>query len=221
MQEVQEKTNKYFWIVPVLFFASLWFVKLYEFESGFSLAEYGMEPRIFSGLRGILFAPFIHADWSHVLSNAFPLLFLMLAIFYFFKKKALEITVAIMFMSGLWVWLMARPSLHIGASGLVYGFASFLFFGGIFSKNTRLMAISMLVVFMYGGMVWGIFPDFFPQQNISWESHLMGGLAGLVCAIFYRNSGPQKPKPSWETEEESEDEADDYYIQADDDLNKS
>ena len=210
MAENTESSKKkyYFWVIPFLFFCVIWLIRLYEAESSVSLAEYGLMPRNFTGLRGILFAPFLHADWSHVLSNAFPMLFLMLALFYFFQKKALEILVVLMLMEGIWVWIMARPSVHIGASGLVYGLASFLFFAGIFSRHIRLMAISMLIVFMYGSMVWGIFPDFFPQQNISWESHLMGALAGLVCALFYRKHGPARHKPSWELEDAEEDDSD-------------
>jgi membrane associated rhomboid family serine protease len=103
---------------------------------------------------------------------------------------------------------------HIGASGLVYGYVSFLLFSGIIRRNARLMAISLLIVFLYGGFFWGMFPDFFPKRNISWESHLMGGLAGLVLAVYYRKKGIQRDVYRWD-EDDEEDEEDDF-LQMDD-----
>ena len=101
--------------------------------------------------------------------------------------------------TGFWVWLAARDSSHIGASGLIYGFVCFLFFSGLLRKDTRLMAVSLLVTFLYGSMVWGILPV---DQSISWESHLFGSIAGIFCAYYYRADGPQRPKSQWEIDEE-------------------
>ncbi len=101
--------------------------------------------------------------------------------------------------TGFWVWLAARDSSHIGASGLIYGFVCFLFFSGLLRKDTRLMAVSFLVTFLYGSMVWGILPV---DQSISWESHLFGSIAGIFCAIYYRAEGPQRTKAQWEIDEE-------------------
>lgn len=106
-------------------------------------------------------------------------------------------------MVGIWVWVGGRSGYHIGASGLVYGLASFLFFSGVIRNDIRLLAISLLVVFLYGSMIWGIFP-IFPQ--VSWESHMLGGISGLVLAIYYRKYGPQKKVYEWELEEEEEEE---------------
>ena len=95
-------------------------------------------------------------------------------------------------------------SYHIGASGVVYALASFHFFSGLIRREPRLMAFTLLVVFLYGGMVWGVFPDFFPTKNISWESHLMGLLAGLILAFYYRSSGPQRPRYDWADDDTDE-----------------
>lgn len=103
--------------------------------------------------------------------------------------------------TGFWVWLAARKEAHIGASGLIYGLVCFLFLSGILRKDTRLLAVSLLVTFLYGSLVWGILPV---DQSISWESHLFGSIAGFFCAIYYRKLGPQRPKAQWEIEEEME-----------------
>jgi membrane associated rhomboid family serine protease len=103
--------------------------------------------------------------------------------------------------ANLWIWLGARQAYHIGASGLVYSFASFLFFSGIFSKNLRMVAISLLVVFLYGSMIWGVLPI---QPHVSWESHLMGGIAGMILAIYFKKSGPKRKVYSWELEDDDD-----------------
>ena len=103
--------------------------------------------------------------------------------------------------TGFWVWLAARDSAHIGASGIIYGLVCFLFFSGILRKDKRLLSVSMLVTFLYGSMVWGILPI---DQTVSWESHLFGSIAGIFCAVYYRKLGPEQPKPQWEIDEENE-----------------
>ena len=103
------------------------------------------------------------------------------------------------FISGFWLWIIGRPSYHIGASGIIYSLASFLFFSGVFSKNRQLIAISLVIIFSYGYLIWGIFPT---NSNISWEGHLTGLLAGLLVAFFYKNSGPEEKKYDWELEDE-------------------
>ncbi|MFC2100713.1 rhomboid family intramembrane serine protease [Bacteroidota bacterium] len=158
------------------------------------------------GLLGIITAPLIHGSLGHLFSNSIPLLLLGSFLFYFYRPVAYKVFFLIYFIHGVWVWVFARENYHIGASGLVYGEAAFLFLSGIIRREPRVLALSMLVVFMYGSMVWGIFPDFFPNTNISWESHLMGMLAGFILAIYFRKEGPQSKKYSWELEEEVEDE---------------
>jgi hypothetical protein len=125
------------------------------------------------------------------------------ALFYFYRPVGYRVFFLTWFITGLTVWIFARSAYHIGASGLVYGLASFLFFSGIIRNNINLLAISLLVVFLYGGLVWGIFPFDF---KISWESHLMGGVTGLVLSFFYRRYGPPPVTYEIDDEDEAEDE---------------
>ena len=105
------------------------------------------------------------------------------------------------FISGFWLWIIGRPSFHIGASGLIYALASFLFISGIIRKTPRLAAVSMLIIFLYGSMIWGVLPTNMP---ISWEGHLSGFIAGILVAIFFKNKGPKRKKYQWEIDEELE-----------------
>ena len=122
-------------------------------------------------------------------------------LFYFYKKIGVQIFLWLYFTTGIWLWAIGRPSFHIGASGLVYALASFIFFSGLIKKHTKLSAASLLVIFLYGSMIWGVLPIY---KGVSWEGHLSGFLAGILLAIFYRNEGPKPKKYQWEIEEELE-----------------
>ena len=174
-------------IFPLFFIFLIWMVKIVEVGLELDFTSFGIYPLKVKGLFGIITSPFIHADFTHLINNSIPLFILSAGIFYFYSPIAFRIFFLTWIITGVWVWLSAREAYHIGASGLIYGFAFFLFFSGIFRKDVRLMAISILVVFLYGSMVWGIFPFFI---EISWESHLMGAVAGLFLAIIYRKYGP-------------------------------
>ena len=163
------------------------------------LNHLGVYPREAEGLFGIISSVFVHGSWEHLFNNSIPLLGLGTALFYFYQSLAPKITLYSILYTGILLWLGGRPSFHIGASGLVYALASFLFFSGFIRKHKSLMALSMCVVFLYGGLVWGIFPN---QERISWEGHLFGAINGLFWAMFYREEGPQRKKYSWELEEE-------------------
>jgi membrane associated rhomboid family serine protease len=196
-------------IFPGIFVVLMWLVKITEVIFNIDLGVYGLAPLQWKGLAGILTAPFLHVSFSHLSANTLPFLILGGMLFYFYRSIAWKIFCLIWLTTGLWVWFFARgDSVHIGASGMVYGMASFLFLSGILRRDSRLMAITMLIAFLYGGLVWGIFPQLFPRQPISWESHLMGLLAGVVLAIYYRNSGPQRKIYDWENEEENEEDED-------------
>jgi membrane associated rhomboid family serine protease len=186
---MRNKTSRLFYSLfyPLLFIALLWAIKLYEWLSNNSLAWYGIYPRTVHGLIGVVAAPLLHADFNHLLSNTVPLLILGSIIFYFYRSIAFQVFFWVYLMTGIWVWAAARESYHIGASGILYGFVSFLFFSGVFRKDTRLLALSMFVVFLYGGTVWGILPL---KDGISWESHMLGSLAGLITAYNFRKEGP-------------------------------
>lgn len=192
---------------PVIFIALLWIIRGFEAVTGYDLGFLGVYPRKAEGLVGIITAPLIHGSFKHLFANSVPLFVLGGSLFYFYREIAVKSFVIIYLVTGLWVWVGARSSFHIGASGVVYGLASFLFISGILRKEGRLLAITLLVTFLYGSMVWGIFPDFMREQNISWESHLWGLVAGLITAVYFRREGPQRKKYDWEIEEEMEKEA--------------
>lgn len=182
--------------LPGLLLASLLLaVKSYEWWTATSLTNWGLYPRTEHGLLGILTMPFLHGDWEHLLSNTVPLVILLAGMRYFYPTLAWRVLAWVYVLSGFWLWLGGRPSYHVGASALVYGLTVFLFFSGVFRRDTRLMAFSMLVVFLYGGLVWGLLPFL---ERISWEGHLFGSLAGLLMSIAYRRQGPQRPLYSWD-----------------------
>jgi membrane associated rhomboid family serine protease len=125
------------------------------------------------------------------------------ALFYFYRPVAAKVFGLIWITTGICVWIAGRHAYHIGASGIIYGLASFLFFSGIFRRNIKLMAISLLIIFLYGSMIWGVFPF---VAEISWESHLFGGLSGLAFARVYSRKIilSEIHKPVEEVEEENE-----------------
>jgi membrane associated rhomboid family serine protease len=205
VSEQQKRFHTFFF--PTFFLVVLWILKLYEFILEENLATLGVYPREFQGLAGIFFSPLIHGSFNHLISNSVPVYFLSLALFYYYPKFAYRVFFAIYISVGLWVWIAARQSFHIGASGLVYGLAMFHFLSGILRKHVGLMAFSLLVCFLYGSMVWGVLPL---QEDISWESHLFGMIAGTICAILYRKEGPQRKEHVWPNEDNDPD-PNDFY----------
>ena len=185
-------------VLPSLFILVLFVVEWIEHTYGMRFAKYGVLPRTLEGLKGVLLSPFIHSDWKHLTNNALPLFVLTATLGFFYKGIAKEVFLWSWLMSGLWLWAIGRPSFHIGASGLLYALASFLFFSGLIRKHTKLMSISMFIDFLYGGMVWGIFPM---KKHISWEGHLAGALAGLILAYWFKDNGPPKQVYQYEIDE--------------------
>jgi len=194
---------------PIIFVAMMWVVKLLEIALNNSLSEYGMAPRSLQGLYGIFTYPFLHKDLGHLTSNSLPLLFLGTALFYYYRDVSRTVFFQLFIISGLWLLILGKQgSIHIGASGLVYGLTAFHITAGLIKRNKHLLAFALLVMFLYGSMVWGVFPDFFPKRNISWEGHLTGMAAGILLAWFHRDKGPQRDRYDWEDEEEEEEEED-------------
>jgi membrane associated rhomboid family serine protease len=187
-------------IIPGIFVFFMWLVKVIEILFEIDLSGFGIYPLTGRGLPGIIFSPFIHADFKHLFNNSLPLFFLATALFYFYSEVALKVFTWTYFLTGVFVWIAGREAWHIGASGLVYGLASFLFFSGIIRRYFRLIALSLLIVFLYGSMVWGIFPGTY--KNVSWESHMLGSFSGVFLAIWYRKEGPQQPVYEWMKEDE-------------------
>lgn len=194
-------------LAPLMAVLSIWAVFWVEVQFGVNFNDFGIYPRKLSGLRGVLFSPFIHGSVEHLYNNTFPLAILTAFLFYFYRESALRILIFGTLMSGLITWLIARPSYHIGASGLIYVLASFIFFKGILAKHFRLVALSLVVVFIYGSMIWYIFPV---KENISWEGHLAGFLTGFILALAIRVRLPIEKKYDWEKEDYKE--ADDPFL---------
>jgi membrane associated rhomboid family serine protease len=163
----------------------------------FDLGMLGIHPRSLAGTVGIVTGPLVHGDFHHLMSNSLPLIFLGIGVCYFYNKIAVEVFLGIYFFTSFWVWILARDAYHIGASGIVYGLASFLLFSGFFRKDSRSIAISLVVIFLYGGMAYGLFPV---NDEISWESHLLGSVAGFIAAFFYRGHGLSTEVPEEQTE---------------------
>jgi membrane associated rhomboid family serine protease len=199
-------------IVPVLLTGIIWII--FFMQSFMGLKEcYGIIPLSFKGLRGIFLAPFFHGNWQHIVSNTVPLFVLTFLTFQFYEKLAYFVLVNGWIASGFVVWMLpdfafmnsSVLSCHIGASGIIYVLAFFLFFSGVFRKEKTLMAVALVVVFLYGGIIWGMFPrEIFGIQDdgrISWESHLSGGVTGFILAFMLRKIGRQKDKAQWEKKE--------------------
>ena len=192
-------------IIPGILITFMWLVEITELLLDKDLAGFGIYPRTLKGLAGVIFSPLIHSDFSHLFNNSLPLFFLATALFYFYSEVALKVFFWTWFLTGMLVWFAGRDAWHIGASGLVYGLASFLFFSGIISRHFRLIALSLLIVFLYGSMVWGIFPGVY--KNVSWESHMLGFISGVLLAIWFRKEGPQQPVYEWMERDEGEDQS--------------
>lgn len=159
-------------------------------------------PRDFEGLRGIILSPFIHGEWNHLFSNLLPMLVLGAILFTSYREIAFRVFFLIYMLTGIWVWMFARESYHIGASGVVYGLWSFVLISGFLRRRSDLIVLSFLLVFLYGSLFWGLFPIF---PDVSFEAHVSGMLAGVMCAIYYLRQGPQKPKYFEDEDEEPDD----------------
>ena len=200
-------------IKAVIIVAVLWVVFLMNDIFGLHLNDYGLVPRNIDGLTGIFTMPFLHGDLEHLFSNSIPLLVLLFSIFYFFHKKAVLILLMTWFMAGIFTWVIGTEGVHIGASGIVYALAFFLVTISILKQEPKLMAYSLIIIFLYGSIVWGFFPQLFPDKHISWEGHLAGAISGVTLAFFYKNEGPVK-KVYFEDEEEEEEEEEEEGSQA-------
>ncbi|WNB17104.1 rhomboid family intramembrane serine protease [Marivirga arenosa] len=163
---------------------ALWLVKSMEWAFAANFAHFGIMPRHLLGTIGIFTSPFIHGDFLHLLSNSFSLMLLIIILFFFYDKIALKALLYIYISTGIFVWIIAREAYHIGASGVIYGIASFILFSGLLRKNQSSLALSFVILLLYGGMFYGVLPQ---DGHISWESHLMGLLSGLLVAIAMKD----------------------------------
>jgi len=184
--ESQLKISKSIFFIPILYVFSIWFIYWIEIYFSFNFNKYGVLPRDLVGLRGVFFTHFIHSDAHHLFNNSVPLFVLLLSLFYFYRDIAYKVLIFGGILSGFLTWIIARESYHIGASGVVYLLFSFVFFSGIIRKHYRLVALSLIIIFLYGSMIWYVLPI---KDGMSWEGHLSGFLVGLIFAVFYRNKG--------------------------------
>lgn len=193
--------------VPVCFVVLMWLVKLMEYGFGVDLGCYGLRPRMLRGLWGVLTMPFLHAGWEHLMTNSVPILVLGTALYYCYRTIASKVFFLSFLLSGVVTWCIAENGVHVGASGLVYALNLFLIASGFIRRDAKLIAISLIMVFLYGSFIWGMIPVFAKPQNISWEGHLAGFITGAFLAFVYRRKGPQKEEFHWE-EDDGEDEDD-------------
>lgn len=183
--------------VPLFFVLSLWLVYWFEIRFHFNFVKNGIMPRELIGLHGVLFSPFIHSNLSHLYNNSIPLLVLLAALQYFYPRHSFKVICYGILFSGLLTWLIGRTSYHIGASGLIYVLVGFIFFKGIITRYFRLVALSLTVIVLYGGMIWYVLPDV--DNSISWEGHLAGLISGVIFAILLKSPEYKKvPKYEWE-----------------------
>jgi membrane associated rhomboid family serine protease len=157
-------------------------IEMINLFTGRILSQLGTIPRYVPGLKGIILGPFVHGSLQHYFSNIIPLCIFTYLLLQYGLKRYLQVTLWIMITSGLLVWLFARPATHIGVSGVVYGYFGYLVLAGFLSGKFKLIIISVLVAFFYGGLIFGILPS---SSFVSWESHLFGFIAGLVAAKLW------------------------------------
>lgn len=169
---------------PLIFVGFMWLVHIIKVVGHFDWNKYGVHPREVDGLPGIILSPLLHSSFQHLFSNSIPLFLMMTLIWLFYSKVAKISFFTIYILTGVTVWLFARPVYHIGASGVVYGLISFVFWSGVFRKNFRSIILSVVIVFLYSGYIAGVFPG---KPGISWESHLLGALVGIFVAFLVRN----------------------------------
>jgi len=164
----------------VVFTALLYIIELTDQVTGDSLQRNGIEPRELSGLDGVLWAPLLHLDWTHLVSNTLPFLLFGFLAMAGGLGEFIAVTATIWLLGGFGVWLTADSGyVHIGASGVVFGWLTFLLARGFFAHSIRQIALSIVLFVFWGGLLFGVLPG---QPGISWQGHLFGALAGLFAA---------------------------------------
>ena len=191
------------------FLLCIWGVHLIDHVFDLGLKAHGCRPREIRGLKGILTYPFLHSGIEHLWNNTASFFTLNALLFYFYRSIAMRVFLIMFIVSGALLWIIGGTGNHIGASGIVYGLASFVFWSGVIRSNLLLMRISLVVVFLYGGMIWWMIPI---KEGISWEGHLSGALVGLILAIFYRNSGPKRPIYKYEISEAAHEDLPEWWM---------
>ena len=209
--EIKAERNRLLrsFIVPIGFVVIIWLVKGVEELFHLDFSFLGIKPLQTDGMPGILLFHFLHGSWSHLYANTLPIIVLGACLYYFYRQIATKICLLLMFSTGLLTWCGARGGVHIGASALIYGLAFFLMLSGFIRRNRSLVVISLLVIFLYGSLVWGLYPKYAIENHISWEGHLAGFIMGIAFAIFYKNEGPQREIENDDDDSDDSDSSDD------------
>lgn len=194
---------------PLLAVLFLWLVHFWQVMDGFDPGAYGIMSRRAWGLRGIVTAPLVHGSWKHLISNTVPFFVLTFITIYFYRKVAMRAFWLIYFLTGSAVWIFARPVSHIGASGVIYGLVSFMFWNGVFRRSLRSIILAAIVMLLYSSMFLGVLPD---QEGISWESHLIGSLAGIFAAFLFKGELEDEEAKDFEAHETETIEAEKTYF---------
>ncbi len=194
-------------IIPLFLLFILYILKFLETGMDWDFTKLGVYPMEKRGVFGIFAHPLVHSSFKHLFANTIPFFFLSWCLFYFYRDIAPYIFFTIWIGCGVFTFLIGKPGWHIGASGIIYGLAFFLFFSGLLRKHVPLIAISLLITFLYGGLVWNMFPQF-AKETTSWEGHLSGAITGTLCSIAFMKYGPQRPEPFADEEDIDEEDID-------------
>jgi membrane associated rhomboid family serine protease len=197
--ELEKKIFFHSLLIPAAFIVAFWLIEIVEQSASLNFTELGIYPLHLKGLKGIILSPLIHSDFNHLISNSIPFFILLFALIYFYRRISYQIFFLLYLLSGITVWLAGREAWHIGASGVIYAMAAFHFVSGIIRNDVRLLTLSVVVVFLYGGLIWGLFPI---DPRISWEGHLWGAVSGIVMAFYYSKYKIRRYKFDWEEENE-------------------
>ncbi len=204
MTSVEPNNQKFrFLILPGAFVVLIWMIFGIDWLFQLDLSRFAVQPRTYSGLVGVLTFPLLHGDLEHIAANTTSVFVLLVAVRYIFPQIFLQVFAVTYLFPGLITWFIGRPAYHLGASGMIYALAAFMFISGVIRVNRYLLAISLLVVFLYGSLFWGLLPL---EQGISWEGHLGGALTGFFLALWFRKEEPtpevQEHEPEWDEDEE-------------------
>ena len=171
-------------VIALSIVSLLWIIIIINAIIPIDFNQFGIMPRKTEGIKGILFAPFLHLNWQHLMSNSMPLIILLTGLFWLYRKVALRILVLSTIIGGGLVWLLGREAFHIGASGVIFSLVAFFIASGIFKRDFKAILLAIIVFFMYGGIVWGVLPG---QAGVSWEGHLFGFITGIGLAYFFKD----------------------------------
>lgn len=207
---IEKRRMRIAFVPTIVLICMLWLILILDASLNLQLYQYGVYPLKLIGLPGVFFSPLIHASAKHLLSNTLPLVVLVWCLNYFYSEIAFKTLLFLWLLSGLLTWTIGREAWHIGASGIIYSLSFFLFFSGLFRKHTPLIAISLVVAFLYGSNVWNMMPwSMYLDANVSWEGHLSGGISGFVVAAMFYKHGPQKPLKVWSDDDDDDNDDDD------------